>query len=125
MEQTKDRSPGDAAGDDQQNDRIAERRQDRGSAQPVGVTLVRRRLAPDAKPARPPRARARRRVVAGVGDQRHRVGDHAVNAFADDVAAIEQDADGKRGSEASWRVDMPMTVAMAVIVIMAAASCSS
>ena len=88
-----DRLPRDGAAGEQQQYRIRERRQHRGAPQPVGEPAARRtaRQEHGGAGARQPEHVAQ--VVAGVRDERDRIGQKAERSLDHDEAEIERDGD--------------------------------
>jgi hypothetical protein len=74
--------------------------------------MPRRRRAPGQDSCNPGNDEAEHigEVVPGVGDQRHRIGDHAVGELHRDKSQIEADADGEGHAEACGTVDMGVPV---------------
>ena len=107
-----------ADGDEQQRG-VEQRGENRRAAQ--AVAEPRRRRAPGQHGGEPGDRQRQNvaEIVAGVGQQRDRMGENAARNFGDDEAGVERDADGERPAEigGAWRVAMAVTVAMIMIVI--------
>jgi hypothetical protein len=56
--------------------------------------------------------------VAGIGEQRHRIGENARRRLGDDEADVERDADGEGAAEIGRRVRVDMCVAMRPVNVM-------
>jgi hypothetical protein len=56
--------------------------------------------------------------VPGVGEQRHGIGEKAVNGFEGDKARVEGDADGEGLAEIFRGVDVAMTMRMSMVMVM-------
>ena len=65
------------------------------------------------------KARHVRQIMPSVGHQRHRIGVKPIAALNDHKDQIERDADGKSAAEIGGSVDMTVTKAMMMSVIMA------
>ena len=122
MQQSQDRRPCDAAGDQQQQDGVAERRQDGGAAQAVRVSVG--GCAPGQRGGQPGDAEAQHitEVVPGVGDQSQRVGCKTPDDLCNDIGRVEADADGKGppkgGGGVVMMAEAPMPMPMRVRVFM-------
>src|SRR5436190_2040282 len=94
-----DRLPGDPAGDDEQQDGVAERYEDGAAAEPVGVAAGGPALAEDR--GAPGRRESEHvpEIVSGIGEQCERVRDHAVKHLGDDIGGVERHAHGEGAPE--------------------------
>ena len=114
MEQAADRFRADRADRDQQEQRSWQRRQDRRLLEPVGEPRRGRALGHDRARPGDHQAEHVRQIVAGVGEQRHRIGEEAVNRLDRDEAEVERDADREGAAE----IPLPMRVVMMMTVMM-------
>jgi hypothetical protein len=109
--------PGHAAGHHQQQHRIAQRRQDRGSSQTVGVAVAGRTARQPHRQPRDAQAQHVAEIMTGVGYQRQGIGHQSPGDFGDDIDGIKHDPDGERPSERSRRVMMmALPVPVSVVV---------
>src|ERR1051326_3569996 len=97
--QAADCLPGDPAGDDQQQDGIAERHEDRAAAEAVGVAPARPALAENRGAPRRREGEHVAEIVPGIGKQRERVRGDPVKPLGDAVGGGERHADGESASE--------------------------
>ena len=118
MEKTADRLGANRADRDEQEQRIGERREDRSLLQTISEPG--RRRAPGHHRSRPGNNEPEhiRQIVAGVGQQRHRVGEEAVDCLDRKKAEVERDSDGERSAEIARRMRMAVRVYVGVAVRM-------
>ena len=117
MEQPSNGLRADGADGDQQEQRIGQRREDRRFLQSVS----------EARGWRPPRhdragpsddqAEDVGKIMPGVGQQRHGIGDEAVDRFDDDEAKVQSDSDRERAAEVRRRMVVPMSVSMSAMIV--------
>jgi len=109
------RFPGDAAHDDQKDDRIDEGRKDRGAPQAVGAAFGRQGLAEVEGAPGDQQSEHVAQVVGRVGEQRQRIRRQAVENLQCNEAEVESHADGEY--EVISRRHMRMPVAMVVVMV--------
>jgi hypothetical protein len=94
--------PGNRPAGEQEQQGVGERRQDRRAAQAIGIARTRRAFRQHGRAPGQQQSQHVGQVVAGVGHQRRRVGDEAVDEFDRDEQRI--DADRQRKGAAMARL---------------------
>ena len=114
IEQAADGLGADRSDGDQQEQGVDQRGEDRRFLQAVGE--ARRRGAPGHHRAGPGDDQPEhvRQIVAGVGQQRHRIGEEAEDRFGDHEPEVERDADREGAAEVCRRVRVAV-----IVVVMA------
>jgi hypothetical protein len=108
---------GDEAQGDQQEQRVGQRGEDRGGAQAVAEPAAGRPLRQDRRDLGGGEAEHIRQIVAGIGEQGHRVGDEAVGRLDADEAEIEDDANCERPPEIGQMRPMLVVVVPAMRMV--------
>src|SRR5208283_3051488 len=93
MADTPYRLPGDAAGHDQQDDRICESSEDRAAAQPIGKTVARPTAAQHSRTPGQRETENVAEVVPGIGEQCERPGEDPGDRLAGDIKKVEGNPD--------------------------------
>ena len=81
-----DRLPSDLAGDDQQDQRVGERREDRARPEPIGEPAARAAPAEQRRAPRQAEPQHVAEIVPGIGQERERAGRHPVSGLGRDTA---------------------------------------
>ena len=114
IEQPPDRLRDDRPDRDQQEQGIDQRGEDRRLLQTVGEARREARLAITVPAQADHQPEHVGQIVAGVGQQRHRIGEEAEHRFGDDEGEVERDPDRERAAEIGRRMRVPVIVAVRV-----------